>query len=62
MCQIEKDKACCFFGHRKIEETPELKTALVDTIEDLIINKMLIPSSLEAKVNLMPFVMMLYLN
>ena len=39
MCQIEKDKACCFFGHRKIEETPELKTALVDAIEDLIINK-----------------------
>ena len=39
MCEIVKDKTCCFFGHRKIEETPELKTALVDTIEDLIINK-----------------------
>ena len=36
---MEKDKTCCFFGHRKIEETPELKTALVDVIEDLIINK-----------------------
>lgn len=39
MREIAKDKTCCFFGHRKIEETPELKTALVDTIEDLIINK-----------------------
>lgn len=39
MCEIEKDKTCCFFGHRKIKETPELKIALVETIEDLIINK-----------------------
>ena len=39
MPDINKDKTCCFFGHRKIEETPELKTALVDVIEDLIINK-----------------------
>ena len=39
LCEIAKDKTCCFCGHRKIEETPELKTALVDTIEDLIINK-----------------------
>jgi len=39
MHDIDKEKTCCFFGHRKIEETPELKTALVDVIEDLIINK-----------------------
>jgi len=38
MHDIDKEKTCCFFGHRKIEETPELKTALVDVIEDLIIN------------------------
>lgn len=31
-----KDKTCCFFGHRKIEETLELRTKLYDTIERLI--------------------------
>ena len=36
---IVKEKTCCFFGHRKIEETPELKTVLSNTIEDLITNK-----------------------
>ena len=35
----ELNKTCCFFGHRKIEETPELKACLINTIEDLITNK-----------------------
>lgn len=30
---------CCFIGHRTIEETQELKTALYQTIEGLIINE-----------------------
>ena len=28
---------CCFFGHRKINETEELKLKLVETIEKLIV-------------------------
>ena len=39
MFQIEKDKACCFFGHRKINETTELINNLNSIIEDLIVNK-----------------------
>ena len=30
---------CCFFGHRKIKETNELKKAVYDAVEDLITNK-----------------------
>ena len=30
---------CCFFGHREINETEELKMHLYTIIEDLIINK-----------------------
>ncbi len=30
---------CCFIGHRKIEETPELKEKIHNIIEDLIVNK-----------------------
>ncbi len=30
--------SCCFFGHRKIEETEELKNNLCKIIENLIIN------------------------
>ena len=30
---------CCFFGHRKINETELLRNKLYNTIEDLIINK-----------------------
>ena len=30
---------CCFFGHRKINETAELKNKLYEVIEDLIVNK-----------------------
>ena len=32
----EKEHCCCFFGHRKIKETEELKSRLYDTIEELI--------------------------
>ena len=32
-------KTCCFFGHRKISDTPQLKTHLKEIIEDLIQNK-----------------------
>ena len=31
--------ACCFFGHRKTEETKPLRNNLYNTIEDLIVNK-----------------------
>ncbi|MBR6510063.1 MAG: DUF1273 family protein [Clostridia bacterium] len=30
---------CCFFGHRKINETEELKLTLYEIIENLIINE-----------------------
>lgn len=33
------DKACCFFGHRKIKETPKLIEKLTKEIEYLIIEK-----------------------
>lgn len=33
------DKACCFFGHRKIDETPELIERLTREIEILIDEK-----------------------
>ena len=34
-----KDKACCFFGHRKINVTPELTERLESVIESLIKEK-----------------------
>ena len=34
-----KSYTCCFFGHRKINETEQFKTNLYQAIEDLIINK-----------------------
>ena len=34
-----KDKTCCFFGHRKINETQELKSKLIEIIEKLIVEK-----------------------
>ena len=34
-----KDKICCFFGHRKINETEELKLKLVEIIEKLIVDE-----------------------
>ena len=39
MTYIDKEKACCFFGHRKIEETEELKNNLRGIIENLIVNE-----------------------
>jgi uncharacterized phage-like protein YoqJ len=30
---------CCFFGHRTIDETDELKNKINDTVESLIVNK-----------------------
>ena len=39
--KIMNDKlhCCCFFGHRKIKETNELKQAVYDTVKYLIANK-----------------------
>ena len=34
-----KEKTCCFFGHRKINETEELKSKLVEIIEKLIVDE-----------------------
>ena len=34
-----KDKSCCFFGHRTINETEELKLKLVEIIEKLIVDE-----------------------
>lgn len=34
-----KTHTCCFFGHRTINETEELKSKLFEIIEDLITNK-----------------------
>ena len=34
-----KDKTCCFFGHRNINETEELKSKLIEIIEKLIVDK-----------------------
>lgn len=34
-----KEKTCCFFGHRRINETEELKSKLKEIIEKLIVEK-----------------------
>ena len=39
MPDIDKEKSCCFFGHRKIDETEELKNNLRGIIENLIVNE-----------------------
>lgn len=36
MCEKPFEKTCCFFGHREINETEELKQQLASVIEDLI--------------------------
>ena len=36
---IEREKTCCFFGHRKIDKTEELKNKLCGIIENLIVNE-----------------------
>ena len=35
----KKMKTCCFFGHRKINETEELRSKLIELIEKLITEK-----------------------
>ena len=39
MPDIDKEKTCCFFGHRKIVETAYLKNNLCGIIENLITNE-----------------------
>ena len=39
MPNMDKEKTCCFFGHRKIDETEELKNNLFEIIEALIVNE-----------------------
>ncbi len=39
MPDIDKEKTCCFFGHRKIDETEKLKNKLYEIIENLIANE-----------------------
>ena len=34
-----REKTCCFFGHRKINETEELKERLTEIIEKLIVDE-----------------------
>lgn len=34
-----KENTCCFIGHRKINETEELKQKLTEVIENLIVNE-----------------------
>ena len=34
-----KDKTCCFFGHRNISETEDLKSKLIEIIEKLIVEE-----------------------
>ena len=41
MPDIDKEKSCCFFGHRKIDETEVLKNNLYVIIENLIVNEKL---------------------
>ena len=36
---MSADKACCFFGHRKIKQTPELVETLTKEVEVLIVEK-----------------------
>lgn len=34
-----KENTCCFFGHRTINETEELRTKITETVEKLITNE-----------------------
>lgn len=36
MTSENKQHSCCFFGHRKIDETPKLTEQLIKTVENLI--------------------------
>ena len=37
--EFMKNYTCCFFGHRKINETEELKSKLIEIIEKLIVDE-----------------------
>ena len=39
MPDIDVERTCCFFGHRKIDETAELKNNLYGIIKNLIVNE-----------------------
>ena len=39
MSTYEKNKTCCFIGHRKINETDKLKAVLYSVVNDLIVRK-----------------------
>ena len=52
---IDTTNTCCFFGHRKIDETAELKDKLCGIIENLIINENVDTFFSGAKVNLMTY-------
>lgn len=39
MKDADRQHTCCFFGHRKINETDTLKAAVYKAVEDLIIDK-----------------------
>ncbi len=34
-----KENTCCFFGHRKIEDTEDLRTKICETVERLIVDE-----------------------
>ncbi len=55
----DKLHCCCFFGHRKIKETNELKQAVYDTVKYLIANKGVNIFCLGARVNLTIYVIAL---
>ena len=39
MQDTDRNKTCCFIGHRKIKESEELKNKMLETIEHLIKEK-----------------------
>ena len=39
MPDMDKEKSCCFFGHRRIDENEELKNRLCGIVENLIVNE-----------------------
>ena len=55
-------RSCCFFGHRKIEKTPELIERLTKEIEVLITEKDVNVFFLAEKVTLMIYAIKLLAN
>ena len=56
----ERKKTCCFFGHRKINETEELRDRMFKTIEQLITETVLTLFYLAAKASLTILLTRLY--